>query len=148
LRAAAKGEAAGARAEQDKLASERASRLAVDIAAKLLDRLPESVRVSGFIEGLAEGVAQLPETARAGLWGDGAVPTLAAPRVLSEQEQQQCRTMLATCLKRDVPVNFEVDPHLIAGLELRSPHAVVRNSFGAELVRIKEALLDDSHASR
>ncbi|SEC13362.1 ATP synthase F0 subcomplex B subunit [Burkholderia sp. WP9] len=148
LRAAAKGEAAGARAEQDKLASERASRLAVDIAAKLLDRLPESVRVSGFIDGLAEGIAQLPETARAALWGDGAVPTLAAPRVLSEREQQQCRTMLATCLKRDAPVNFEVDPHLIAGLELRSPHAVVRNSFGAELVRIKEALLDDSHASR
>ncbi|ABE31081.1 ATP synthase delta (OSCP) subunit [Paraburkholderia xenovorans LB400] len=147
LRAAAKGEAAGARAEQDKLASERASRLAVDIAAKLLDRLPESMRVSGFVDGLAEGIARLPESARAGFWEDGAVPLLAAPRALSPQEQDQCRAMLATCMKREVPVNFEVDPQLIAGLELRSPHAVVRNSFGAELVRIKEALLDDSHAA-
>jgi F-type H+-transporting ATPase subunit b len=66
---------------------------------------------------------------------------------LSPQEQEQCRAMLATCLKRDTPLNFEVDPRLIAGLELRSPHALVRNSFGAELARIKEALLKDGHVA-
>jgi F-type H+-transporting ATPase subunit b len=147
VRVAAASQAASARFDQDKLAAERASRLAVDIAARLLDRLPESVRVSGFIESLAAGIAQLPEPARAGLGVDGAAPILAAPRALSPQEQERCRTMLATCLKRDVPLDFEVDPQLIAGLELRSPHALVRNSFGAELARIKEALLNDGHAS-
>jgi F-type H+-transporting ATPase subunit b len=147
LRAAAVSQAAGARFDQDQLAVERASWLAVDIAAKLLDRLPETARVTGFLDGLAAGITQLPDPARAGLGTDGAAPTLAAPRALSPQEQEQCRAMLATCLKRDTPLNFEVDPRLIAGLELRSPHALVRNSFGAELARIKEALLKDRHAA-
>jgi F-type H+-transporting ATPase subunit b len=148
LRAAAREEAAAARALEDKLAAERATRLAVDIAAKLLERLPESMRVTAFIEGLAEGIGRLPQPARAGLGEDGAAPVLAAPRALSSQEQDQCRAMLAACLRRDLPLRFEVDPQLIAGLELRSPHAVVSNSLGAELARIREALLDDSHASR
>ncbi|MFM0472456.1 F0F1 ATP synthase subunit B, partial [Paraburkholderia strydomiana] len=148
LRAAAREEAAAAHALEDKLAAERATRLAVDIAAKLLERLPESMRVTAFIEGLAEGVGRLPQPARAGLGEDGAAPVLAAPRALSAQEQDHCRATLAACLRRDLPLRFEVDPQLIAGLELRSPHAVVSNSFGAELARIREALLDDSHAPR
>jgi F-type H+-transporting ATPase subunit b len=147
VRAAAASQVASARIDQDKLAAERACLLAVDIAARLLDRLPGNARVNGFIDGIAAGVAQLPEPARAALGADGAAPVLAAPRALSPQEQERCRTMLTTCLKRDVSVNFEVDPQLIAGLELRSPHALVRNSFGAELARIKEALLHDGHAS-
>lgn len=147
LRTAAVNQAANARVDQVALAAERASRLAVDIAAKLLDRLPDGTRVSGFIDSLATGVAQLPEAARAGLGAHGVAPTLVAARALSPQEQERCRTMLATCLKRNVALRFEVDPQLIAGLELRSPHALVRNSFSAELARIRETLLDDSHAS-
>ncbi|WP_027213125.1 F0F1 ATP synthase subunit delta [Burkholderia sp. WSM2232] len=148
LRAAASEEAAAARALEDKLAGERASRLAVDIAAKLLERLPESVRVTAFIDGLAAGIGQLAQPALAALGEDSVAPVLAAPRALTPQEQESCRAMLAACLGRDLPLRFEVDPQLIAGLELRSPHAVVRNSLGAELARITEALLDDSHASR
>jgi F-type H+-transporting ATPase subunit b len=40
------------------------------------------------------------------------------------------------------PVNFtvRVDPELIAGLELETPHVVVRNSFREDLKRIVEEL--------
>jgi F-type H+-transporting ATPase subunit b len=64
---------------------------------------------------------------------------------LSADEQARCEAVLANCLKRSVPLRFEVDAQLIAGLELRAPHAVVRNSFGADLARITAALLDDEH---
>jgi F-type H+-transporting ATPase subunit b len=148
LRATVKEQAAVARATEDKLAAERASRLAVDIARKLLERLPDSMRVTGFIEGLAAGIGRLPQPTRAELGENGVAPVLVAPRALSPQEQEQCRATLAGRLRRELPLRFEVDPQLIAGLELRSPHAVVRNSIGAELARITEALLDDSHPSR
>ena len=41
------------------------------------------------------------------------------------------------------PLNFviAVDPDLVAGLELETPHAVVRNSFRADLSRIVEELI-------
>ena len=146
LRAAASAEAEAARVEQDKLAALRASQLAVDIAAKLLAKLPESVCVAGFIDGLVDGIEQMPEPVRAQLGADGATLTIAAPRALHPEEQARCRAVLANCLKRPVSVRFDEDPQLIAGLELRAPHAVVCNSFGGDLARIRAALLDCNHA--
>jgi F-type H+-transporting ATPase subunit b len=147
LRAAAGAEAEAERVEQDKLAARRATQLAVDIAAKLLARLPESLSVSGFIDGLANGIAQLPAAVRTQLGASRAPLVLAAPRVLRPEEQERCQEVVTNCLQRAVPLQFEVDPQLIAGLELRAPHAVVRNSFGGDLARITAALLDGDHAS-
>ena len=41
---------------------------------------------------------------------------------------------------------FAVDPDLIAGAELRTPHAVVRNSWRADLDAMVESLNEDNHA--
>jgi F-type H+-transporting ATPase subunit b len=38
-------------------------------------------------------------------------------------------------------LTFEVDPGLVAGLELVGSHAVVRNHFRADLERIREELI-------
>ena len=54
----------GARAAEASAASDRAARLAVDIAGKVLARLPNSTRVDGFVDGLAEALASLPEASR------------------------------------------------------------------------------------
>jgi F-type H+-transporting ATPase subunit b len=145
LRAAATAEAETARVEQDKLVAVRATQLAVDIAAKLLAKLPENVRVSGFIDGLADAIAHLSEPVRAQLGADGVAFTLAAPLALSPQELEQCRTVISGCLNRAVSLVVEVDPQLIAGLELRTAHAVVRNNFGADLAQIRAALLGSEH---
>jgi F-type H+-transporting ATPase subunit b len=145
LRAAADAEAAAARVEQDKLVAVRATQLAVDIAAKLLAKLPENVRVSGFIDGLADAIAQIPEPVRAQLGANDVALTLAAPRALSPQELEHCRTVLAACLNRAVSLETEIDPQLIAGLELRAAHAVARNNFGADLAQIRAALLGSEH---
>lgn len=145
LRAAASAQAEAARVEQDKLAARRATALAIDIATKLLARLPPVACVAGFIDGLADGLAQLPEPVRAQLAAAGAPLVLAAPRALSAEEQERCRAVLANGLKRTVPLRFEIEPSLLAGLELRAPHAVVSNSFATDLARLDAALLEDTH---
>ncbi len=148
LRAAAKAEIASARQAAAMADANRASRLAVDIAAKLIDRLPQEARIAGFIDGLASELAKLPETTRAELGRDGATVRLSAPRALSADELAACRAALVRVLGRDLPFLLSVDPTLLAGLELEAPHAIVRNSFRADLAYLQTELLahDTDHA--
>jgi len=139
LRAAAEAEMRGARAAECSAASDRAARLAVDIAGKLLARLPDSARVDGFVDGLANALASLPKASRDGIEGAGK-PRLTAARTLTPEEAQSCRTALAKALGRPLDFVIAADPDLIAGLELETPHAVVRNSIRSDLNRIVEEL--------
>jgi F-type H+-transporting ATPase subunit b len=139
LRAAVEAEMRGARASEAAAASDRAARLAVDIAGKLLQRLPDSARVDGFVEGLANALASLPVTSRDGI-GPGEGARLTAARPLDEREVKSCREAFARALGRPLDFTIRLDPDLIAGLELETPHAVVRNSFRSDLNRIVEEL--------
>ena len=140
LRAAAQAAIAREQASEEEAAADRASRLAVDIAAKLLDRLPDDARVAGFIDGLAQGLEALPEASRAVIGADGAPVRLAAARALTPEEEEACRARFSAALGRPVTLAVTVDPALIAGLEMETPHAVVRNSFKADLNRVTAAL--------
>ena len=139
LRDAAETDARSFRLAEEASASDRSAKLAVDIGGKLLARLPEEARVAGFIDGLAQALASLPETTRRGVGADGKA-RLCAPRPLNAEETQACRHALERALGRPVDFTILVDPSLIAGLELETPHAVVRNSFRADLSRILEEL--------
>ncbi len=139
LREAAATEMRWTRAAEESAASDRAARLAVDIAGKLLARLPDSARVDGFIEGLARALASLPDASRDG-FGGGDKPKLTAARAMSPEETRSCRDAFARALGRPLDFAVAVDPDLIAGLELETPHAVVRNSFRSDLKRIVEEL--------
>ncbi len=59
-----------ARDEEQAEISREAGALALDIAEKLLARLPDEARVRGFVDGLAAAAAALPPSARAEI-GDG-----------------------------------------------------------------------------
>jgi len=139
LRVAAEAEIRGARQAEAAAASDRAARLAVDIAGRLLKRLPDSARVDGFIDGLAGALASLPAASRDGL-GAGEDARLKAARPLNEAEVKSCSDAFAKAIGRPFAFSLYVDPDLIAGLELETPHAVVRNSFRADLSRIVEEL--------
>ncbi len=140
LRAEAKKEIAFAREEEASAAGDRASKLAIEIAGRLLDRLPDEARISGFIEGIAEGVASLPLEARNGLATDGHSLQLTAARELTEDERKACQEALGRALSRKVEIDVVVDPALVAGLELRGAHAEIRNSFRADLDRLEAEL--------
>ena len=86
LRAAAKAEIEAERRAEALAAEDRAGRLAVDIAGKLLDRLPREARVAGFIDGIATGLAKLPEGTRASLGADGTSVRLTAARAVTPRK--------------------------------------------------------------
>ena len=146
IRAAAEIEMRGARATEEAAVSDRAARLAVDIAARLMSRLPNSARIEGFVDGLVEALRSLPEGSRARL---ATSPTmrLIVPRPLDARETQMCRDALTKALGLPVEFVTVVDPSLIAGVELETPHAVARNSFRADLNRIVEDLTGHDRVS-
>ena len=141
LRAAASVEIANERHAEAAAAADRASRLAVDIATKLLDRLPSELRITAFINGITAGLAELPADTRASLGANGSPIRITAARALTAPEGEACRTALIKALGRPIPVEFGTDPALIAGLELETRYASVRNSFRADLVRLQSELV-------
>lgn len=148
LRAACEADIERARQAETDARAERATQLAVDIAAKLLNRLPDGARIDGFVDGLAKALAALPESARAGVGADGGALHLKAACSLTEAETKTCRSRLTEALGRPVELRIETDPDLIAGLEIDTPHAVVRNSFRADLDRIAAELTRQDHDRR
>jgi F-type H+-transporting ATPase subunit b len=121
------------RAEAEQLA--RASALALDIAERLMQAMPEDRRVAGYAARLAEVLAALPEDRRRALFDDE-VPQLIAPRPLSDGEVAEVQAALAPYF--ETPPAVSVDPGLIAGLELRGRHGSIGNSLRHDLTRIAQ----------
>ncbi|NDR58442.1 F0F1 ATP synthase subunit delta [Aliiruegeria sabulilitoris] len=142
LRAEGASELERMRREQQRALSREAGELAADIAGKLLDRLPDSARISGFVGGLAEAVAALPEASRRDL-GAGGTVRLRAARDLTGTERTLLEQSLKDALGHAPKLHIEIDPGLIAGLEIVGPHAIVRNHLRADLDRIREEMADN-----
>jgi F-type H+-transporting ATPase subunit b len=121
--------------------NERASEFALEIAARLLDRLDPGARIAGFVEGLARELAGLPETIRRQIAAGSTPLRLIAPRELSDDELGACSAALASVLGHAPRIEVDVDSGLIAGLELETAHAIVRNSFRHDLGRLRGELL-------
>jgi F-type H+-transporting ATPase subunit b len=147
LRGDALAEIDRARRAERHAEDDRASLLAVDIAERLLDRLPPSARVSGFVDGLVQAIADLPDRTRADFSRNGAA-VLSAPRALTPEEEATLRAKLAKAFGRPVDVVMRADPALLAGLELEDQHASVRNSLRADLERIRAQLLTENGNAR
>lgn len=131
---------------EEKEIAKRASALAVDIAGRLLERLPSDARIAGFIAGLGDAIAALPDRTRAKIGADGTAITVKAARKLSEAESRACREAITAALGRDASITVDVDPGLVAGLEIDTPQAVIRNSLRADLDRIAKELTREEAA--
>ncbi|WP_296706019.1 hypothetical protein [Rhodoblastus sp.] len=145
-RVAAETEFFLARQSETAATADRASLLAVDIASKLLDRLPPEARVVGFIEGMASQLGALPPSTRHDLATSGEEARLKAPRALTDEELKACGAAFSRAIGRPVIFAVEIDPGLIAGLEFETRHALVRNSFRFDLDRIATELTRHDHA--
>lgn len=139
LRKAAEAEIRQGRTSEERRAEARAGRLAVEIAGRLLGRLPESLRVAPFVPGLTTALAELPAASRAALDADGPVHLL-VPRPLEAAEREVIATALTPEGGRTPAFTEVVEPAIVAGLELEAPHAIARASLRADLERIEAEL--------
>lgn len=118
---------------------ERAVTLATTLAARLLREAAgaDGALTRPFLEAVCREVEGLPEARRRALAGDAEpVPViLSAAAPLPAGAAADCRDRLSAALGRAVTLTITEDPSLIAGLELRFPHSVLRHSW-------KQALAD------
>jgi F-type H+-transporting ATPase subunit b len=139
LRSEAQAERAREAALGRETQMKQASALAVDIAKRLVARFPPSSLVAGFIEGLARAAAALPPEDKLDFdKAEGA--RLKAPRALTPQEDADCRHALENAFGRPLAFSIEIDPSVIAGLELENHHTTIKNSLRADLARISDAV--------
>lgn len=139
LREAAMAEIDRARKEAEAANRMHIQALAIEIAHRLFERLPEEARVGGFIDGLADAIAALPPETRESI-GNGFPIGLKAARALTTSEEKACAAKLSAVLGRSVDIVVIPDPDVIAGLEIESRHAIVKNSFRADLDRIAQEM--------
>ena len=59
---------------------------------------------------------------------------------LDSATQADCRTMLTRLVGGTPELSFRTDPTLVAGIELATPHAVIRNSWQEDLEKITRSL--------
>ena len=124
----------------------RARDLAETIAARALAAQPRPPTPEAYAERLAEALAALPEDARLSMFGSGPL-TLVSAQPLCDAELGVVREALAGVPGlAGMSPEAEVDPGLIAGLELRGVSGVVHNSLAHDLARIAEALDGDGSA--
>jgi F-type H+-transporting ATPase subunit b len=133
---------------RDRIAAEqaiiaRARELSVEIARRLLERLPSRLALSAFLDELCRELSALPSKARESFTSAAAagqaveVVTAAA---LTEEETEQARAALKVAFGAELSFEFRADPSLIAGVELRSRNTILSNSWRADLDRIRGEL--------
>lgn len=139
MRREARADLARQREDQRQQVAQEAGSLAIDIAQRLLTRLPEDARVAGFVDGLADEIGTLPDATRAAMRNDGPL-RLRTARALDEAETSAIRARLSEVLGGPVTLEVSTKPGLLAGLELEAPSALVRNHLKADLDRIEAEL--------
>jgi F-type H+-transporting ATPase subunit b len=145
LRAAATTDLARERSAMQAALTADAAALAVSIARRLLDRVPEPVVTQALLDDLARRLAALPAEERTRLAGTDI--QLVTPAVLPPDRQALAAAALAQALGMPADrlhLRFLADPALLAGAELRAPHTLIRNHWQADLDRIAQELRPDT----
>lgn len=138
------------RAAAEQALTDRAGELAIAIAERLLRRLPPAATLNAFVDGLGAEIGSLSAQMREAFTSagnDGEAVRVATAAVLDAEEQQRVGQALEVAFGAKLPLVFEHDPALIAGLELRCRHAAISNSWKDDLEKIREELKRDNELS-
>lgn len=128
------------RGEERARIDHRASALATDIAARLLEGPAADLPVSAFLGGLEQALAALPETTRTAIRAADAPLALTSARALGADDLAAARAAIARALGSEVALAATVDPSLIAGLRLTTDTAVIDANLRADLDRVLAGL--------
>ncbi len=137
LETAAKAAIEKERQAADGAWADRSSRLAVEIAGRLVERLDSAAVRAAFVDRLTKAVDDLPESQRQATGLE-----VVSASALDPQEQKRVSALIGKAFGGTPVITFQTDPALIAGLELHGPHLIVSNSWRADL---KKILADLTH---
>lgn len=124
-----------------KESTDMAASLSVEMAARLLERFNTAPVRAGFLEQLTRSLAALSPADRAALAASPRVEVVSATPP-DAAEKPRIEQALNDALDRMPALQFVTDPTLIAGLELRGPHFVLRNSWRADLETLAREVKD------
>lgn len=113
------------------------------LARKLLGEVRGAAISGAFLDRIYEHLDGLPAAELSSLRAElGASPTIrvATAPALDEEAKTRVVTRLAACFGAAVKLDFVVDDALIAGVELRFPHARLGHSFQLGLAAARRAL--------
>lgn len=117
--------------------------LGVDVASRLLADVPAVVRAAGWLKRLEQHLAALPDTVRDSLrrqLAKGAALRLLSAEALPAETTAAYRSVLEPTLGVPLTVLFEVEPRLIAGIELQFPNAILRFSWQRALADVRASM--------
>ncbi len=138
------------RAAAEQRILDHAAALAIDIARRLLERLPANLALGAFLAALCDEVGKLSSETRgvfiAAATTDHPIEVV-TQGPLREQEAQHVRDALKQAFGRELPLIFRSDPKVLAGIELHGHNIILHSSWRADLERIREELSRERHAS-
>jgi F-type H+-transporting ATPase subunit b len=131
------------RARQEKELRDRAGVLAVDIARRLLARMPERTMIEAFVERLGRDLTALQPGQRQALADDAGTLAVTTATPLDPKAKETVAAVLARSVGTRPELAFRVDPGLLAGIELNGRHVQLRNSWRADLERLQDDLTSE-----
>jgi F-type H+-transporting ATPase subunit b len=114
----------------------RAAELSVEIAARLLGRFNTTEVQAAFLSHLVEAIADMSASDRAALIASADGTEIVTATETDDAESAKIERAVKDALGGTPSVRLVNDPDLIAGLELRSGHFVLHNSWRADLETI------------
>jgi len=137
------------RAAAEQQVINHAGTLSIDIARRLLESLPPNIALEAFLAALCREIRNLSSDAResfAAAATTGRPIEVVTPAKLSKQDATHVRDALKQAFGEPLPLAFRSDPKLLAGIELQGHNVILRNSWRADLERIREELSREQHA--
>ena len=119
----------------------QALELALAIATRLLAQLESPKVQAAFLAQLVETISQMSDSDRVSLVDAPKGIEVVCPGDPGD-EKAAIEKAVHTALGGAPALRFVTDPALIAGLELRSPHFVLHNSWQADLDQVRKAVND------
>lgn len=128
------------RAQQQKALETRACALAVEIARRLLTRVPAASVTTALVQRLVQDIAALPSTEQQALTAEATQLRLITAVELDAPALAAITAALTDALGTVPRLDPQVDPSLLGGIELIGPHTLIRNSWRADLDRVARDL--------
>lgn len=144
LRSKVQVEIAKNAASSKKARANEAVALALEIASRLAARLDGPAVETVFLAWLVEGIKNMSPEARHAVGGKDVALSLMSATPLKSPQRAKISKAIAMAFGAKPKITFVVDPTLIAGFEIHSPHFILSNSWKADLATIGKDLRNES----